>query len=757
MTPVRRIAAACAAIALVVALPTTATAKQDGKTKKKPTEPVVTTQPPADYIALAGTLSQPQYPNTVHEVTSVPMADGETLYVEVVRPDPAVYGDQKFPVILEASPYHGTLADRAGTRIFPDPLGADGKPIGLTGYFPPRGYAVVMVDLRGTGRSTGCLDHLGQKDAGDLKAIIEWAASQAWSTGRVGMTGHSYVGSTPVAAAAQRPQGLVTIVPSAGLASMYDHQFQKGVPYNLQWIGPMVAYPSLAIQRDMPPGSPALPVIGGGNTADNWENAPNPDAGCGTPNSAAFAGTGQVTGQYELWHAQRDWRDAAADVDIPVFMVHGVNDNAARIPAAEWFFARRFERPGDKVWVGQWDHGSTNGRCADLFGDRALHPTCRFDQWTYALHAWFDKHLQQRDVSTGPAVEAFLNGRPAVDLTAVLDPESIDDTKVLTDSAWRRPTVFTGLYPDARDMSLDFTSPDGTGTAAFGTTLNSPLLLNDIGSGSVTFRSEPVAQDTVFLGLARQTLHASVTNSQVVHLVSTLYREDDKGNREPMNTCAIQPQLRYGVTSVAPVVPNEEMALPMQCFTMAHWVPAGQRLVLQVATTSPHHATFGSEQRITVFTGADRSRMSLPTVAAPALFPDVKLRSEYPTFAVGPAQAPISGQVILPAPGGGNVSPGVTAAVFEFDMLAGYDNARTFIETTTLAADVDMYLQRQLPDGTWSGNIAAAETGSTEVETLTTGRKPAGRYRVLIHNWLGAPGPTQVSITFQNTDGIVGT
>ena len=58
-----------------------------------------------------------------------------------------------------------------------------------------------------------------------------------WSNGRVGMTGHSYVGSTPSVAAAQRPTGLKTIVPSAGLASMYHHQFQAGVPYFLQWTG----------------------------------------------------------------------------------------------------------------------------------------------------------------------------------------------------------------------------------------------------------------------------------------------------------------------------------------------------------------------------------------------------------------------------------------------------------------------------------------------------------------------------------------
>lgn len=133
------------------------------------------------------------------------MADGERLYVEVARPDPALHGDGPWPVIMEVSPYHGTLADRDGTRIFPDPVDELGRRIGLTGYFAPRGYAVAIVALRGTGRSTGCLDHIGEKDAGDLKTVIEWAADQPWSNGRVGLTGHSYVGSTPNAAAAQRP------------------------------------------------------------------------------------------------------------------------------------------------------------------------------------------------------------------------------------------------------------------------------------------------------------------------------------------------------------------------------------------------------------------------------------------------------------------------------------------------------------------------------------------------------------------------
>ena len=582
-----------------------------------------TAAPPADFIAAADTLSQPDYPQIVTETFWVPMADGEKLYVEHTRPDPEAYGELRLPVILEASPYHGANATRIGDRMFPDPKDAEGKALGLTGYFAPRGYNVVMVDLRGTGRSTGCLDHLGPNDASDLKEIIEWAADQAWSNGKVGMTGHSYVGSTPIVAAAQNPRGLATIIPSAGLASMYDHQFQKGVPYNLQYVGPMVAYETIAMQRDLPPGSPTPPVIGAGNTADNWENGPNAQFGCGWKNTALLAGSGQVTGQYEAWHAARDWREGATAADIPVFMLQGVNDNAVRMPATDWFFDGRFDAR-DKIWLGQWDHGSTsNGRCGDVDNRRVGHPTCRFDQMKYAIHAWFDKHLKGSDVDTGPAVEIFLNGEEAYDVSQIIDPEIVDG-KVYTADAWSAPTQFANLSLDATTSSLLIGSePETTGSKKFSTTADA--VLAHVQQGRVTFTSEPLENDTVFLGLSDFTLNASV-NSQVQHLVATLYRVDEAGLKESMNTCAIQPALREGVDTVTPVVPGEEMELPMSCFTMAHWVPAGNTLQLEISSAGPHHATFGPHPDVTVYTGAGKSQYNLPVAPAAPLFDDVPLR-----------------------------------------------------------------------------------------------------------------------------------
>ena len=361
----------------------------------KPTPPPAPGPKPFDYTKVGG-LSQPVFTDIERTSVEVPGADGINLYIEVIKPK----GGGRYPVILEASGYHGTLYKRDGIRILPVPKGPDGESLGLAGYFPPRGYAVVMMDLRGTGRSEGCLDHLGSNDLSDIKTVIEWAASRPWSNGRVGMTGHSYVGGTTNLGGATGAKGLATIVPSASLASMYDHQFQAGVPYNLQWAGPIEAYEQLALQADLPPQlSPVTEAAGNGPTGDNFGNDPE-YTGCGLPNSAAVAGEDQLSGRFnEEYHGARDHREAVKKARIPIFLQHGTIDAAARIGGVEWFFERGL-RPGDKLWIGQWGHGI--GCC----------PTRRGLQWTYALHAWFDKQLARRPVKTGPPVEVFLNDEP---------------------------------------------------------------------------------------------------------------------------------------------------------------------------------------------------------------------------------------------------------------------------------------------------------------------------------------------------------
>jgi predicted acyl esterase len=550
-----------------------------------------TAGPPKDYSDIRD-LSSPKY-KTVRETYEVKMKDGIMMYVEVERPK----APGRFGTILELSPYHGTLADRLGTRILPGPKDSSGKAIGLSGYFAPRGYAVVFADLRGTGRSEGCLDHLGPLDQADAKKIVEWAATQKWSNGRVGMTGHSYVGSTPQMAAAQNPKGLVTIVPSAGLAAMYHHEFQLGVPYNLQWAGPLFAYEQLAVDRYLPVDDPA-----GGQGGDNFGNDPQ-YIGCGATQSAGTTGEAYTSGAEVQWHRDRDYRKGVTNADIPTFLVHGVNDNAARIAATDWFIARH-GRPGDKAWIGQWDHGSGRYPNSRTCMQTATE-SCVDDEWTSALHAWFDKYLLQRKVDTGPAVEVFLN-----------------TGQVFTAREWPPPTDKLVLFPSQDGKLPDRPADEGQNSYIADT----QGFNNEFNTGNVSFTSAAAKEDMLIIGVPKMHLSISVTSPRI-HVIPSLYDVSGSSrDRIGQSFCAINPELRNGIGNPAPVIPAEVMEFDIECQSQAHLLKKGHQLMLMIASSHPDKVpTFAAGAQVTVYSGGNEgTSLTLPVIYSPRLYNDVR-------------------------------------------------------------------------------------------------------------------------------------
>jgi predicted acyl esterase len=680
-----------------------------------------------DYLQVKG-LSRVEYDYATEVTRTVQELDvggGVKVYLEVIRPS---RDDRRYPSILEASPYHGTLADREGTRILPEPRDENALSLGLTRYFAPRGYAVVMMDLRGTGKSGGCLDHIGPNDRADLAKVIDWISQQTWSNGRVGMTGHSYVGSTPSAAAATGHPALKTIVPSAGLATMYDHQFQAGVPYFLQWAGPMEAYEQLTLERSLP---------GGDSFGKNLEYT-----GCGLPNSSLVAGEDQLSGRYAPWHAARDWQQAATSAPIPVFMVHGVNDNAARVTGMEWF-TRRGGRVGDKLWLGQWDHGS--GCC----------PTRRGLQWTYALHAWFDKHLAQRNVDTGPPVELFLS-RGTFE-----GARTGDRSEVLVTDKWPVSSAsYLTLYPASPGPLSPGT--DGTLSPALPLPGASRFTGDPTGfqdpqlTGGVDFVSNPMTTDTVLTGQPLLDLVASVTLERV-HLIANLYDEFPDGSRRRISQFAINPELRNGLETVTPVVPIVPMTLKPPGFAMAHNLLAGHKLVLRVTASDPDKVpTFAVDPLITVHTGRGGTVLRVPVVSNPRLLADnvpLQLLPKKP----GDAQQTITASVTPPLTGPERVA-GVNTAYLEFDVLEKPDNNAMVVGAVpAFPADIDLYLQKQQVDGSWGPTVITGGTPELTHEGFVLSQPADGHYRLEVHNWAGLPATrVDVTISFVNSEGFPG-
>lgn len=75
---------------------------------------------------------------------------------------------------------------------------------------------VVRADERGCGQSPGRLDSMSSATSDGFYDVIEWAAEQSWSSGKVGLLGISYYAGSQWRVAARKPKGLAAIIPWEG-------------------------------------------------------------------------------------------------------------------------------------------------------------------------------------------------------------------------------------------------------------------------------------------------------------------------------------------------------------------------------------------------------------------------------------------------------------------------------------------------------------------------------------------------------------
>ncbi|MFH1650563.1 MAG: CocE/NonD family hydrolase [Chloroflexota bacterium] len=163
--------------------------------------------------------SAPDYTVQADCGVRIPMRDGVRLAADIYRPSAP---GQKFPALVAVSPYTRQLQQTA------IPLGQNEA--GITEFWVPRGYAHVIVDVRGSNDSEGSYDLMGPREQGDLFDIIEWVAQQPWCSGSVGMTGCSYFGWSQMMAATQQPPHLKAVFAFDAATDLYrDVCFHGGI------------------------------------------------------------------------------------------------------------------------------------------------------------------------------------------------------------------------------------------------------------------------------------------------------------------------------------------------------------------------------------------------------------------------------------------------------------------------------------------------------------------------------------------------
>ncbi|KAJ4131233.1 Alpha/Beta hydrolase protein [Fusarium oxysporum Fo47] len=95
-------------------------------------------------------------------------------------------------------------------------------------YWVNQGYVVLNPDSRGAYASQGNITYWGRQLAEDGYDFIEWAAQQSWSSGRVGMSGNSWLAASQWFIAAERPPHLTAIAPWSGFSDLFREVTNRG-------------------------------------------------------------------------------------------------------------------------------------------------------------------------------------------------------------------------------------------------------------------------------------------------------------------------------------------------------------------------------------------------------------------------------------------------------------------------------------------------------------------------------------------------
>jgi len=335
----------------------------------------------------------------VERDVAVPMRDGVRLQADVHRPA----GTGRFPTLVYRTPYGRKHTE--GNDVVRAALG--------------RGYAVVLVDVRGRYGSGGVFVPY-VNEGRDGYDTIEWAAGQPWSTGEIGTFGLSYPGAVQWLAAVESPPHLKAMVPAMTFSTPRNF-FYAGGTWDLSWIA--------WIWENIAPDARARANLPGPRTGKDAEAAWESLQGTlpyRLPLTDIPEFQGGVAPYYFDWLAHRpgdaywDWAELPGRYDrvaAAVLNFSGWHDETYGPEGAITNFlgllaARQLEKdPRTQLVMGPWTHG---GEDSDRSGDRVFGPSAPIDYAAMILR-FMDRYVRGLDngVDREPRVRAFVMGENA--------------------------------------------------------------------------------------------------------------------------------------------------------------------------------------------------------------------------------------------------------------------------------------------------------------------------------------------------------
>jgi hypothetical protein len=449
---------------------------------------------------------EPAYKEASVSSTYVTMRDGVRIAVDVMLPK----GEQpvaKVPALLTFTRYW-----RAKDG---------GRPDNLQKFFVGHGYAVVGVDVRGTGASFGTWPApWSAEEVKDYGQVVDWVVAQPWSDGKVGAFGNSYGAVSALMLASLNHPAVKAVVPrhfefdefadvpfpggifNDWMVKTWDesnHQLDQGAgvkPVDADADRSLLRAAVQSHEKNVDLYQAALRVTFRDDSMD-----------AGTGRGLTLDDLGPYSRRAELGRSRTavgawgGWLDAGtADAVIKSFLAVGSVQRAV---------------------VGPWNHGASQN--ASPYFSPASQKVALMYEWL----RFFDQHLKGVDTGAGPGRVLFYY---------TMGEERWKATKV-----WPVAGTKPARWYMAADNSLSTSAPEADAGAdaykvdfeattgeknRWRTQLGGPVSYPDRADEDrrlLTYTSPPLAEDTEITGYPVVTLHVASTHADGAFFV---YLED---------------------------------------------------------------------------------------------------------------------------------------------------------------------------------------------------------------------------------------
>jgi X-Pro dipeptidyl-peptidase len=527
----------------------------------------------------------------------------DRMHVDVTRPAQTETEGLKVPVIYETSPYFAGMAQLSMWDAKHE-LGAvpparkpspaipfkESRPSIASSHvktWVPRGFAVVHSESPGTGLSQGCPTVGGANESLAPKAVIDWLNGRArafttidgneevvasWSTGKVGMTGTSYNGTLPLAAATTGVEGLAAIIPVAPLTSFYHYYRSNG----------LVRHPGGYLGEDV-------------DVLYDFINSGRPERRdyCNSTirDGELAAGQDRVTGDYNDFWAGRDYLAKVGKIKAAVLMAHAFNDwNVMPEHSVRIYEALKAQKTPAQAYFHQGGHGGAP-------------PPER-------MNRWFTRYLYGIENGVEKDPRAWIVREGAKDGPTPYDEYPNPAAAAVTLHLQAGGTGVGGLAladraGQGKETLLDDVSMSGSALAKAGQSKHRLL-----------YATPALAEAVHLSGWSRITLRVASSKPAAnvsVWLVALPATNDSAGKATVITRGWADPQNHKSLTRGEPLVPGQFYTLSFNLQPDDQVIPAGTRIGLMIFS-SDRDFTLWPEPGTELTIDVDTTSIALPVV-----------------------------------------------------------------------------------------------------------------------------------------------